>query len=117
MNTMGKRIEFFRKKKGLTQKDLADKLNLKNSGTVSAWEVDTTSPKPTMMLELCKVLDITISELFGVEEETGLTKEENSIITSYKDLTDEGQKQAKLFFELLGYKYNKKIDWGRTKGS
>lgn len=108
MDTMGKRIEFFRKKKGLTQKDLADKLNLKNRGTVSAWEVDTTSPKPAMMLELCKVLDITISELFGVEEDKGLTKEEEKLLASYKDLNEEGQKQAKDYFDYLDFKYNKK---------
>ena len=96
MDTMGKRIEFFRKKRGLTQKDLADELNLKNRGTVSAWEVDTTSPKPAMMLELCKVLDISISELFGVEENKGLTKEEEKLLASYKDLNDEGKEKLHL---------------------
>ena len=108
MDTMGKRIEFFRKKKGLTQKDLADKLNLKNRGTVSAWEVDTTSPKPTMMLELCKILDISILELFGVEKETGLTKEEENLLANYKDLMEEGQTKLLEYSDLLGYKYNKK---------
>ncbi len=108
MDSMGKRIEFFRKRKELKQKELAEKLKLKSISAISDWESDKTSPKPAMMLELCKVLDISISELFGVEENKGLTKEEDSIVASYKDLTDEGQKQAKLFFELLGYKYNKK---------
>ena len=107
MDTMGKRIEFFRKKRGLTQKDLADKLNLKNRGTVSAWEVDTTSPKPAMMLELCKVLDISISELFGVEENKGLTKEEEKLLTSYKDLNEEGQERLAEQAFFLGFKYKK----------
>lgn len=108
MDTMGKRIEFFRKKRGLTQKDLADELNLKNGGTVSAWEVDTTSPKPAMMLELCKVLDISISELFGVEENKGLTKEEEKLLASYKDLNEEGKEKLFDLADLLGYKYTKK---------
>jgi transcriptional regulator with XRE-family HTH domain len=107
MDTMGKRIEFFRKKRGLTQKDLADKLNLKNGGTVSAWEVDTTSPKPAMMLELCKVLDISISELFGVEENKGLTKEEEKLLASYKDLNEEGQERLAEYTGFLGFKYKK----------
>ena len=107
MDTMGKRIEFFRKKRGLTQKDLADKLNLKNRGTVSAWEVDTTSPKPAMMLELCKVLDISISELFGVEENKGLTKEEEKLLASYKDLNEEGQERLAEYTGFLGFKYKK----------
>ena len=107
MDTMGKRIEFFRKKRGLTQKDLADELNLKNRGTVSAWEVDTTSPKPAMMLELCKVLDISISELFGVEENKGLTKEEEKLLASYKDLNEEGQERLAEYTGFLGFKYKK----------
>ena len=107
MDTMGKRIEFFRKKRGLTQKDLADKLNLKNGGTVSAWEVDTTSPKPAMMLELCKVLDISISELFGVEENKGLTKEEEKLLASYKDLNEEGQERLAEYTGFLGFRYKK----------
>ena len=106
MDTMGKRIEFFRKKRGLTQKDLADRLNLKNGGTVSSWEVDTTSPKPAMMLELCRVLNISILELFGVE--TGLTKEEENLLANYKDLMEEGQTKLLEYSDLLGYKYNKK---------
>ena len=82
MDTMGKRTEFFRKKRGLTQKDLADRLNLKNGGTVVlSWEVDTTSPKPAMMLELCRVLNISILEFFGVE--TGLTKYDNQMIIKW----------------------------------
>ena len=109
MDTMGKRIEFFRKKRGLTQKDLADRLNLKNGGTVSSWEVDTTSPKPAMMLELCKILDISILELFGVEKETGLTKEEEKLLANYKDLNEEGQNRLFEQAELLGTKYKKNI--------
>ena len=109
MDTMGKRIEFFRKQKGLTQKDLADKLNLKNRGTVSAWEVDTTSPKPAMMLELCKVLDITISELFGVEEEKKpLSPKIKELIKRVEDLNEAGQDRLFEQAEFLGSKYNKK---------
>ena len=108
MDTMGKRIAFYRKRKKIQQKELAHILNLKSDGTVSQWEADITSPKPAMMLELCKVLDISISELFGVEENKGLTKEEEKLLASYKDLNEEGQKQAKDFFDYLDFKYNKK---------
>ena len=109
MDTMGKRIEFFRKKRGLTQKDLADKLNLKNRGTVSAWEVDTTSPKPAMMLELCKVLDISISELFGVEEEEKkpLSPKMKELLKKAEDLNEEGQERLAEYTGFLGFKYKK----------
>ena len=107
MDTMGKRIEFFRKRKRLTQKDLADKLNLKNSGTVSAWEVDTTSPKPAMMLELCKVLDISISELFGVEEEKPISPKLKELLKRAEDLNETGQERLFEQAELLEYRYKK----------
>ena len=107
MDTMGKRIEFFRKQKGLTQKDLADKLNLKNRGTVSAWEVDTTSPKPAMMLELCKVLDISISELFGVEEEKPISPKLKELLKRAEDLNETGQERLFELSELLEYRYKK----------
>ena len=118
MDTMGKRIAFYRKRKKIQQKELAHILNLKSDGTVSQWEADITSPKPAMMLELCKVLNISISELFGVEENKGLTKEEEKLLASYKDLNEEGQKQAKDYFDYLDFKYNKKSSyWRGTKGS
>lgn len=108
MDTMGKRIAFYRKRKKIQQKELAHILNLKSDGTVSQWEADITSPKPAMMLELCKVLDISISELFGVEENKGLTKEEEKLLASYKDLNDEGKEKLFDLADLLGYKYTKK---------
>lgn len=109
MDTMGKRIAFYRKRKKIQQKELAHILNLKSDGTVSQWEADITSPKPAMMLELCKVLDISISDLFGVEENKGqLTKEEEKLLASYKDLNEEGKEKLFDLADLLGYKYTKK---------
>lgn len=67
MNTIGKRIEFYRKKKGLKQAELAKILNLKSDSTVSSWEQNLSSPKANMLLDLCEILEISISELFGVE--------------------------------------------------
>lgn len=105
MNSIGKRIEFFRKKQGLKQQELAKKLNLKSDSTVSSWELDLSYPKANMLLELCKVLDITISELFGVKKD-----EENStdeIQTIKKALNEEGQKRLLDYAELLLLKYKK----------
>ena len=107
MDSMGKRIEFFRKRKELKQKELAEKLKLKSISAISDWESDKTSPKPAMMLELCKVLDISISELFGVEENKGLTKEEEKLLASYKDLNEEGQERLAEYTGFLGFKYKK----------
>ena len=109
MDTMGKRIEFFRKRKGLKQKELGEKLNLKSISAISDWESDKTSPKPAMMLELCKVLDITISELFGVEEEEKkpLSPKLKELLKRAEDLNEAGQDRLFEQAEFLGFKYKK----------
>ena len=107
MDTMGKRIEFFRKRKGLKQKELGEKLNLKSISAISDWESDKTSPKPAMMLELCKVLDISISELFGVEEEKPLSPKLKELLKRAEDLNETGQERLFEQAELLEYRYKK----------
>lgn len=106
MDTMGKRIAFYRKRKKIQQKELAHILNLKSDGTVSQWEADITSPKPAMMLELCKVLDIEISELFGVNKENQIKNNEN-FLRNIDNLNDEGKSLLKEFIEFLEFKYKK----------
>lgn len=109
MDTMGKRIEFFRKRKGFKQKELGEKLNLKSISAISDWESDKTSPKPAMMLELCKVLDISISELFGVEEEEKkpLSPKMKELLKRAEDLNEVGQDRLFEITDLLGFKYKK----------
>ena len=64
--------------------------------------------------KICKALDISISDLFGkyANERTkdGLSKELQELLKKAEDLNEEGQKQAKDFFDYLDYKFNKKIE-------
>lgn len=52
-----------RKKKQLTQEQLADLLNVSNK-TVSKWERGLSYPDILLIPNLAKILDISISELF-----------------------------------------------------
>lgn len=52
-----------RKKKGLSQVQLAEKLNI-TQGAVSQWEMGLSKPKSEILPELAKALDCTIDELF-----------------------------------------------------
>lgn len=63
---MGKLIKKIRKEKGLTQAELADKLNL-SCKTISKWECGNGCPDISVLKELSEILDISISELLSGE--------------------------------------------------
>lgn len=63
---IGKFIAMCRKEKGLTQMQLAEKLNITNRA-VSKWETGKSCPDASIMMELCKILGITVNELLSGE--------------------------------------------------
>ena len=62
----GKFIAGCRKEKGLTQAQLAEKLNITDRA-VSKWETGKSMPDSSIMLELCNILDVTVNELLTGE--------------------------------------------------
>ena len=64
---IGKFIATSRKKKGLTQIELADKLNITDRA-VSKWERGLSLPDASIMLELCNILSISVNELLNGEK-------------------------------------------------
>ena len=60
--TIGNRIQKFRKEKGMTQEELAEKLGV-SSQAVSKWENDASCPDITLLPELCRSLGVTTDEL------------------------------------------------------
>lgn len=63
----GRFIAACRKQKGLTQKQLAEKLYITNRA-VSKWETGKSMPDALIMLDLCSILDITVTELLSGEK-------------------------------------------------
>lgn len=63
---IGKFILSCRKEKGLTQVQLAEKLNITDRA-VSKWETGKSIPDVSIMPELCEILGITVNELFSGE--------------------------------------------------
>ncbi len=59
---IGKYIQKLRKDKGLTQKQLADKLCI-SFQAVSKWELGETLPDSSLLLELCEILGINVDLL------------------------------------------------------
>lgn len=59
---IGKYIQVLRKDKGLTQKQLAEKLGI-TFQAVSKWEVGETLPDSSILLELCEILETNVDLL------------------------------------------------------
>lgn len=70
--TLGAFIAQLRKEKGLTQKQLAELLNVSDK-TVSHWECDETSPDISLLTTLAKALGVTVDELLQGEKKPAQT--------------------------------------------
>ena len=64
---IGRFIARTRKQHGLTQKQLADKLDISDK-TVSKWECGKGLLEVSLMLPLCDILNITVNELLSAEK-------------------------------------------------
>ena len=60
--TLGKRIQYYRKRKQLTQEELAEKLMVSRQA-VSRWESDNNEPDIKTLLVLANIFEITVDEL------------------------------------------------------
>lgn len=63
---IGKFISLKRKEKNITQSELAERLNITDRA-ISKWENGVCLPDASNMTDLCKILDITINDLFSGE--------------------------------------------------
>ena len=64
--TTGKFIAEERKRKGYTQKQLAEILGISDK-TISKWERGNGFPEVSLLLPLCEELDVTVNELLTGE--------------------------------------------------
>ena len=63
---IGRFITLKRKEKNITQSELSEKLGISNRA-ISKWENGICLPDASNMLELCKILGVTINDLFSGE--------------------------------------------------
>ena len=86
---IGKYIAFKRKEQGMTQKQLADKLNMSDK-SVSKWERGICLPDVSVFIDLCDTLGISINEFLAGEdlrhEELAQKSEENIMQIFYKHM-------------------------------
>lgn len=102
MNQMkiGNFIADMRRKQGLTQKQLADQINVTDK-TVSKWETGYRLPDASILLELSSVLKIDVNELLAGEKfiseefssEEYVKKTESNIVNLVKELNEVDKKK------------------------
>ena len=92
---IGKFIADCRKKKNLTQAQLADKLNVTDRA-ISKWETGKAMPDSNIMLELCNILGINVNELLCGET---------------IDMEHKGEQLNELIFQMAKNeeRYNKRL--------
>ena len=79
MKSIGETIASLRKQKGMTQNELAEKMNVTDKA-VSKWERDLSCPDINTISKLADILDVSVEELLKAK------KKENSNTTQMKDL-------------------------------
>ena len=96
----GQFIKTCRKEKGLTQREVAEKLNISEK-TVSKWETGNGLPEVSLMLPLCELLEISVNELLSgerLDEKRYFEKAEQNII---KLMDERAQAKMKLIIAVL----------------
>ena len=74
--TLGQKISNLRKKMGMTQEELAQKLNV-SSQAVSKWENDLSIADISVLIEMSELFNVSLDNLLkDKQEETSLVKEE-----------------------------------------
>lgn len=64
---MGSKIKSLRKESGLSQTELAQKLNT-SQDTVSLWELNRSCPDAENIVKLCILFDVSSDYLLGLKE-------------------------------------------------
>ena len=65
--TLGQRIQFYRKQKGLSQESLGEALGVSRQA-VSKWEGDNGIPELSTLITMSRLFSVTVGQLLGVED-------------------------------------------------
>ena len=91
---IGQFIRAIRKEKSLTQREVAERLNISEK-TVSKWETGNGLPEVSLMLPLCELLGISINELLSgerLDEKRYYEKAEQNIMSLMEEKADTKKK-------------------------
>ena len=99
MNNFGKKLRNLRKANHLTQKQLAERIGVRNS-IISFYEVEERTPSIEIIIKLAKTFHVTTDYLLGIDKNesadlTGLNEEDKTVILSMIELLRKKNKKQK----------------------
>lgn len=98
------RLYQLRKQKGLSQEELANRLNVSRQ-TVSKWEVGDSTPDMEKLVALSVLFDVSLDKLVMGKEEAEVqepSKSEFVSVLNEKVLSDKNKSKAKNIFKIIG---------------
>lgn len=114
MGTLGTNIKALRKKKKITQRELAEMIGV-NEVTVRSYESDKYNPKTDVIMKLCVALDCKVSDIIDDENQKYYRMFDEHLKDLWKNIQDSDQKRQELLIEFLkthNYKIKEKdIRW------
>lgn len=98
---LGERLQELRKDKGLTQKELADKLGF-SERTVGAYEMGKSKPSYDRLIQLCEYLNVSVEYLLEIIDEPAPYKKNDKVLTlNLKNLSESEIKEIKDFVHFI----------------
>ena len=95
MNILYKRLKSLRIETGLSQQDIADKLNISRS-SIGKYETGAAYPDIEKLMMLAGLYNCSVDYLLGIFDSNPiLTKEESELIQKYRLLDDRGKTVVK----------------------
>lgn len=79
--TVGERLLELRKKKGLSQEEVANILNVSRQ-TISKWETDSSTPDFDKIVPICELYEISANELLNTNEDKSNQSTNNSVLNN-----------------------------------
>ena len=105
MMDFNNRLYQLRKQKGLSQEELANRLNVSRQ-TVSKWEVGDSTPDMEKLIAMSDLFDVSLDRLvMGKEDEEKppiSAKSEFATVLNEKVLTSNNKKKAKRILKIVG---------------
>ncbi len=95
------KIRYYRKKKGLEQKQLGALVGV-SGNAVTNWEKGRARPDISLIPDLCDILGISFSEIFGMDApKLQMTQHEKNLIQSYRELSGNSQEFVSAVIDTL----------------
>ena len=102
------KIRYYRIKRGLEQKQLGAMVGI-SGNAVTNWEKGRARPDISLIPDLCDILGITFSEIFGMDApKLQMTEHEKKMIKAYRQLEGNSQEFVSTIIDTLLEKQNKK---------